>query len=257
MNYYVVDAFTDKLFSGNPAGVCVLDEIITDEIMQKIAFENNLSETAFIYKDGVKYRLRWFTPSFEIDLCGHATLAAAFIVLNYIEPDLNKIEFETQSGVLSVKRKENLYEMIFPKRVPQQVIPTPKIIELLGFQPVELYSEWDLYAVMKNEQEVRDYVPDYAKLKKLSSWLGIVITARGNEADFVSRYFCPELMLEDPVTGSTHSTLAPIWSDKLEKEKLSAKQVSARSGTLYCEVYGDNVKISGNAILYSKGKTFI
>lgn len=257
MNYYVVDAFTNKLFSGNPAGVCVLDEIITDEIMQKIAFENNLSETAFIYKNGDKYRLRWFTPSFEIDLCGHATLAAAFIVFNYIEPDLNKVEFKTLSGMLSVTRKENLYEMIFPKRVPQQVISTPDIVTLLGFQPVELYSERDLYAVMKNEQEVREYVPDYAKLKELSHWLGIVITAKGNEADFVSRYFCPELMFEDPVTGSTHSTLAPIWSDKLEKEKLSAKQVSRRGGTLYCEVYDNNVKISGNAILYSKGNISI
>lgn len=253
INYYVVDAFADVPFRGNPAGVCVLDKVLSDDIMKKIASENNLSETAFIYKRGDKYNLRWFTPSFEIDLCGHATLASAFVVFNYMECGINKIEFETVSGVLSVVRKENLYEMTFPKRIAKNITPTSDIIDLLGFEPLELYSDRDLYAVMKDEQEVRDYFPDYTKLKKLNVWLGIVITARGNGVDFVSRYFCPELMIEDPVTGSAHSTLIPIWHDKLGKEKLLAKQLSHRGGTLHCEHCSHNVKISGSAVIYSTG----
>ena len=138
MDYYVVDAFTNKLFRGNPACICVLEKILTDEVLQKIAFENNLSETAFIYKNGTNYKLRWFTPSFEIDLCGHATLAAAFIVFNYIDCNLDKVKFETVSGVLSVIRKGDLYEMTFPKRIPQNILPTPDIMELLGYEPLEL-----------------------------------------------------------------------------------------------------------------------
>ncbi|MEY8391153.1 PhzF family phenazine biosynthesis protein [Lachnospiraceae bacterium 45-W7] len=257
MDYYIVDAFTDKLFSGNPACVCVLEEALTDEVMQNIAFENNLSETAFIYKNGTNYKLRWFTPSFEIDLCGHATLAAAFVVFNRIGCDSDKVDFETASGVISVIRKGDLYEMTFPKRIAQSIMPKPDIAELLSFEPLELYSERDLYVIMENEEEVKHYIPDYAKLKKLNSWLGIVITAKGNHTDFVSRYFCPELMVEDPVTGSSHSTLVPIWSKKLGKNKLLAKQLSRRGGILYCECCNDNIKISGNAVIYSKGSILL
>ena len=217
MDYYVVDAFTNKLFRGNPACICVLEKILTDEVLQKIAFENNLSETAFIYKNGTNYKLRWFTPSFEIDHCGHATLAAAFIVFNYIDCNLDKVKFETVSGVLSVIRK----------------------------------------GVMNNEEEVKNYIPDYTKLKKLKSWLGVVITAKGNNADFVSRYFCPELMMEDPVTGSSHSTLVPIWSNKLGKNKFLAKQLSKRGGMLHCECCSENIKISGKAVIYAKGSILI
>ena len=239
MDYYVVDAFTNKLFRGNPACICVLEKILTDEVLQKIAFENNLSETAFIYKNGTNYKLRWFTPSFEIDLCGHATLAAAFIVFNYIDCNLDKVKFETVSGVLSVIRKGDLYEMTFPKRIPQNILPTPDIMELLGYEPLE------------------NYIPDYTKLKKLKSWLGVVITAKGNNADFVSRYFCPELMMEDPVTGSSHSTLVPIWSNKLGKNKFLAKQLSKRGGMLHCECCSENIKISGKAVIYAKGSILI
>lgn len=257
MDYYVVDAFTDKLFSGNPACICVLEKSISDEVMQNIACENNLSETAFIYKNGKNYQLRWFTPSFEIDLCGHATLAAAFIVFNQIDCSLDKVNFETVSGVLSVIRKGSFYEMVFPKRTAQNMIQKPEIMELLNFEPHELYSERDLYVIMHSEEDVKNYIPDYAKLKKLNSWLGIVITAKGDQVDFVSRYFCPELMMEDPVTGSAHSTLVPIWSSKLGKNKLSAKQLSKRGGTLYCECCKNHIKISGSAVLYSKGSIFL
>lgn len=253
MNYYVVDAFADETFGGNPAGVCILDRELSDDIMQKIAFENNLSETAFLYKKGSKYNLRWFTPSFEIDLCGHATLASAFVVFNYIEHDINSVDFETISGVLRVLKKEDLYEMTFPKRMAKNISLTSNIVDLLGVKPLELYSERDLYVVMNDEQEVRNYIPNYTKLKQLNSWLGIVITAKGNNSDFVSRYFCPELMIEDPVTGSSHSTLVPMWSAKLGKKKLLAKQLSKRGGTLYCECCDDNIKISGNAVIYLTG----
>lgn len=257
MDYYVVDAFTDKLFGGNPACICISEKLLPDEIMQKIAFENNLSETAFIYKSGENYNLRWFTPSFEIDLCGHATLAAAFILFNHIECNLDKIDFETVSGILSVTRKENLYEMTFPKRIAQNIMPQPDIVKLLDFEPLELYSERDLYVIMSDEEEVKNYIPDYIKLKELNSWLGIVITAKGNNVDFVSRYFCPELMAEDPVTGSAYSTLVPIWSNKLGKNRLLAKQLSQRGGTLYCECCSNNIKISGNAVIYSKGSILL
>lgn len=257
MDYYVVDAFTDKLFCGNPACICVLEQMLPDEVMQKIAFENNLSETAFIYKSGTNYKLRWFTPSFEIDLCGHATLAAAFVVFHYIDCNSDKVDFETVSGVLSVAQKGNLYEMTFPKRIAQNMAPKPDIAELLDFEPLELYSERDLYVIMSDEEEVKNYIPDYTKLKKLNSWLGIVITAKGKNADFVSRYFCPELMMEDPVTGSAHSVLVPIWSHKLEKNKLLAKQLSKRGGTLYCECCSNSIKISGNAVIYSKGRIYL
>lgn len=231
----------------------MLDKVLSDDVMKKIASENHLSETAFIYKSGDNYNLRWFTPSFEIDLCGHATLASAYVVFNYIEYGINKINFDTVSGVLSVVRKENLYEMTFPKRIAQNITPTSDMIELLGFKPFELYSERDLYAVMNDEQEVRNYIPDYTKLKRLNFWLGIVITARGNSVDFVSRYFCPELRMEDPVTGSSHSTLIPLWYDKLGKKKLLARQLSERGGTLHCENCKYHVKISGSAVIYSTG----
>ncbi len=257
MDYYIVDAFTDKLFGGNPACICILEKIFPDEVMQNIASENNLSETAFICKNGTNYKLRWFTPSFEIDLCGHATLAAAFVVFNYIGCNLDKVDFETVSGTISVIRKGDLYEMAFPKRIAQKIIPQPEIIELLSFEPLELYSGRDLYVIMSSEEEVKNYIPDYMKLKKLNSWLGIVITAKGNHTDFVSRYFCPELMVEDPVTGSSHSTLVPIWSNKLGKDKLLAKQLSRRGGILYCECCNDKIKISGNAVIYSKGSILL
>lgn len=254
MKYYVVDAFTNKVFQGNPAGVCVLDEILPDTLMQQIAAEHNLSETAFVCRQEDGYHLRWFTPGFEIDLCGHATLATAFVVFHFLEPDLREVSFTTVSGTLTVERKGGLYEMSFPQRLPKRMDVTPEYIGILGVEPLELYSERDLYVILESEQQVREYIPNYDTWKQLDQWLGIVITAEGENSDFVSRYFCPELNMEDPVTGSTHSTLIPLWSRKLNKDKLLAQQVSARGGTLYCKMGIDDVKISGGAVLYLAGE---
>lgn len=257
MKYYVADAFTDEIFKGNPAGICVLEDIIPDETMQKIAFENNLSETAFLRKTDNTYSLRWFTPTFEIDLCGHATLASAFIVMTYLEPTVNTVTFDTMSGAITVKRKGEAFEMSFPVRIPKKIPVTDDISEALGFVPKEVYSERDLYILTDSQADVESYIPDYDKLKKLDKWLGIVITSKGNNCDFVSRFFCPELKLEDPVTGSSHSTLVPLWSEKLGKSEMTARQLSKRSGTLYCKLCPDCVKLSGKAALYLSGEIFI
>ena len=254
MKYYVVDSFADEVFKGNPAGVCVLDGEIASELMQNIAMENNLSETAFTYKVGERYKLRWFTPGFEINLCGHATLATAYVIFEFVEPKRKIVEFETLSGVLTVERKGELYEMSFPKLMPEKIAVTDDMIAALGVAPVEAYSERDLYVVLENEEAVKAFVPDYAKLCTLEKWLGIVVTAKGGDSDFVSRYFCPELDLEDPVTGSSHSSLVPLWSAKLGKDIMVAKQLSKRGGVLYCENSADRVKISGRAALYMRGE---
>lgn len=254
MKYYIADAFAEQHFKGNPAGVCILDEPLPDDIMQKIAAENNFSETAFVLKNGEKYNLRWFTPTFEIDLCGHATLASAFIVMNFVEPNLSEVSFDTQSGELVVRRRDDMYEMLFPERIPQKIEVTSEITEALGLAPDELYSGRDLYAVVRNEAAVREYSPDFEKLQRLDKWLGIAVTAKGEKADFVSRFFCPELKTEDPVTGSAHSSLVPLWSKKLGKNVFIAEQLSQRGGRLYCERTEGSVKISGKAVLYLKGE---
>lgn len=254
MKYYMIDGFTNENFKGNPAGVCVLETALSVERMQQIAAEHNLTETAFLLKADRGYQLRWFTPAFEIDLCGHATLASAFVVFQYLEPELIEVEFHTMSGTLTVVRKWNLYEMSFPQRLPKKINITLEAIAIFGSNSLELYSDRDLYVVMETERQVRGYVPDYNDLKCFKNWLGVVITAKGEDADFVSRYFCPELTLEDPVTGSTHSTLIPMWSKRLKKKTLVAKQLSARGGTLYCEMGETDVKISGEAVLYMTGE---
>ena len=254
MKYYMVDAFTQEVFKGNPAGVCIVEEPLSDIQMQAIAKENNLSETAFVSRCGGKYFLRWFTPAFEIDLCGHATLATAYVIFNYVQPELQEISFETMSGVLTVVKQEEQYEMSFPKRLPKAITISSEIVENVGVEPVEVYADRDLYILLKDEQSVKDYVPDYEKLRKLKQWLGLVVTAPGENSDFVSRYFCTELFLEDPVTGSTHSSLIPLWSEKQGKNRLLAQQLSERGGILYCEMGEECVKITGNAVLYLKGE---
>lgn len=254
MEYYIVDAFTSNLFKGNPAGVCVLDKRLPLELMQKIAEENNLPETAFIVKDKENYELRCFTPKAEIDLCGHATLAAAYIISNFIDSNVQKIEFVTQSGNLKVTRNGNLYEMIFPKIMPTEIELSPQQIDLIGCIPNTIYSSRDLILLLNSEQEVINYAPNYANLRKLTDWLGIIITARGSDTDFVSRYFCPELDSEDPVTGSSHCNLIPYWAKKLGKSKMVAAQLSNRGGIIQCELLEDNtVKISGEAVLFMQG----
>lgn len=253
MDYYIVDAFSGELFRGNPTGVCVLEREIPAELMQKIAFENNLSETAFVLKRGDRYWLRWFTPGFEIDLCGHATLAAAHVIASYVEPGTRRIEFETKSGILTVEKNGSLYEMTLPSRPPKKIDCTDSIADILGFTPEELYSERDLYAVVKSEREVSAFSPDYGGLKRLDGWLGLVLTAPTVDGDFVSRYFCPSLQLEDPVTGSSHASLVPLWRGKTGRARFVARQLSQRGGVLHCAYAGEKVKVSGEATLYLKG----
>ncbi|KOF57537.1 phenazine biosynthesis protein [Clostridium sp. DMHC 10] len=255
MKYYVVDAFADEVFKGNPAGVCVLDNPIDDSTMQKIAGENNLSETAFVVKNGNSYNLRWFTPRAEIDLCGHATLGTSYVISNYVDIGIENMTFNTASGTLKVKRNGDLYEMDLPLREPKKIELSHEIIsEAIGVGPIEIYLSRDLFVVLETEKQVEELTPNFSKMIKLENGLGVIVTARGIDVDFVSRCFYPKLDVnEDPVTGSAHSNLIPFWSQRLNKDVMVAKQLSARGGKLYCKVAGDRVKISGKAVLYMMG----
>lgn len=257
MKYYVVDAFTDKIFKGNPAGVCLLEERISDEIMQKIAFENNLPETAFLLKEKDKYYLRWFTPEVEIDLCGHATLGTAYVMMALVEPNLKRIAFETQSGTLSVERDEDIFIMNFPSRMPQPVTKDKLLEEALGCKVLETYLSRDLVVVVENEETVQNLDINIDLMRKISKDIafGVIVTAKGSSCDFVSRFFAPNAgVIEDPVTGSSHSTLIPFWSKRLDKTKMIAKQLSPRGGTLICEDLGERVSIGGKATCYLSGE---
>ncbi|WHY64512.1 PhzF family phenazine biosynthesis protein [Neobacillus sp. SuZ13] len=252
MKYYVVDAFAEKVFEGNPAGVCIMNDWISDEIMQKIAIENNLSETAFAVKEEKIYRLRWFTPGGEINLCGHATLATAYVILNFVENQVESVQFDTLSGVLTVNKIGDLYELDFPVVSSEKLPVTEQMIEALGVVPTEAYLNRDLVLVLESEKAVKNADPDFSKLEKLPEGLGVCITAKGNDCDFVSRGFFPKLKVnEDPVTGSLHCCLIPFWSERLEKREMVAKQLSNRGGTLYCKLEGTRVRMAGKAALYS------
>lgn len=252
MKYFVVDAFAEKVFEGNPAGVCIMNEWISDELMQKIAIENNLSETAFAVKESNHYRLRWFTPGGEINLCGHATLATAFIILNQYEKQVETVHFDTLSGELTVNKKGDLYELDFPSVSSEEILATEQMITALGVVPKESYLNRDLVFVLESEEEVRNVSPNFAKLESLPEGLGVCVTAKGSEYDFVSRAFFPKLKVnEDPVTGSLHCSLIPYWAKRLEKQELVARQLSSRGGTLYCKHEDTRVKMAGKAVLYS------
>lgn len=252
MKYYVVDAFAEQVFEGNPAGICIMDQWISNDLMQKIAAENNLSETAFAVKEREHYQLRWFTPVEEIDLCGHATLATAYIIANYYEPDADRFTFQTLSGELVVLKKGELYEMDFPSRMPEPFTLTQEMVEALGVTPVETYLSRDLMFVLEREEQVRNITPDFSKLKNLPDGLGVSVTAKGTKFDFVSRSFFPKLSVnEDPVCGSAHCNFIPFWAGRLGKNELLARQLSSRGGTLHCRLEGDRVKISGTAVLYA------
>ena len=222
--------------------------------MQKIAFENNLAETAFLRSEDGRYSLRWFTPTVEVDLCGHATLAAAFVLMNFVNPEMKSVDFYTSSGILTVFRDENLYIMDFPRRKPSP-IDSPLLLEkALGCRVLETHISRDLLVLVDNEDCIKNLRPDIELLQKIDDGFAVIVTAGGEDCDFVSRFFAPKAGVnEDPVTGSSHSTLIPFWSERLDKRKLTAKQLSKRGGTLYCEDLGDRVKISGNAICYLKG----
>lgn len=257
LKIFQVDAFTKKIFGGNPAAICPLDEWIDAELMQKIALENNLSETAFLVKKDGFYELRWFTPTFEIDLCGHATLASAFVIYEVLNSAEDLLKFETKSGLLTVEKKNDLLILDFPSR-PAERSETPKgLIEAIGGTPKEILKSRDYLMVYESEEEIRALNPNFAELLKIDAH-AVIATAQGKECDFVSRFFAPEVgVFEDPVTGSAHCTLIPYWAAKLGKTELFAKQVSARGGELFCELEGDRVKIGGHAVLYLKGEICI
>lgn len=254
MKYFIVDAFADKLFEGNQAGVCLLDEWIDDKTMQSIAAENNLAETAFIVKRKDYYDLRWFTPEMEIDLCGHATLASAFVIYNFVDNSEVRMDFHTMSGTLTAEKKGDLFEMNFPARTPRPIPVIPLMEQAIGIPVQGAYLSRDMLLLVDSEQQVKDLLPDLSLISKLPDCFALIVTAKGTTADFVSRFFAPNASIpEDPVTGSSHSTLIPFWAEKLKKDKMIAKQLSKRGGTLYCENINDRVIIAGRAVLYLQG----
>ena len=257
MKQYVVDAFTDEVFSGNPAAVCITKEWLSDDLMMNITRENNLSETAFDVKERDRYKLRWFTPGGEIDLCGHATLATAFVIMNYYDTHLEEVAFDTLSGVLTVKKKQDLYEMDFPayELKPKEV--TSAMEDAIGARPVEAYMGRDLLCIFESEDVVRGLSPDMEKLKALDGLL-LQVTAKGREYDCVSRSFAPKLNVpEDPVCGSGHCHIVPYWAKKEGKDDIIACQASRRGGILYCGIEADRVKLAGKAALYSEAELFV
>lgn len=255
MKQFIVDAFTDEVFKGNPAAVCLPDRPVTDETMQKIATENNLSETAFIAKERDEYLLRWFTPKDEIDLCGHATLASAFIVLNILERDQDKVVFNTKSGKLTVTQKGDLYEMDFPAYELEKVEVTEEMEEAVGGKPLEAYMGRDLVLVMDEDFDIEGAKSDMDKIEKLDGLI-VHITKKGTgDYDCISRSFAPKLLVdEDPVCGSGHCHISVYWSKILGKSDILAYQASPRTGILHTRVEGDRVFLAGEAVLYSRGQ---
>ena len=255
MKLYQIDAFTKEIFSGNPAAVCPLEEWLSEEIMQKIAAENNLAETAFYVKKGKKHEIRWFTPTVEVDLCGHATLATAYVLFNYENHIGDSITFYShRSGELTVTKEGDLLSLNFPTDTFEAIELTNQVTEALNITPqLAFKGKTDYMFLFKNEEEVLNTKPNFEKLSKIEA-RGIIITAKGNTTDFVSRFFGPRSgMNEDPVTGSAHTTLIPYWAKELNKTKLTALQLSDRRGYLECELLEDRVRISGYAKCYLIG----
>ncbi len=251
---YQVDAFANKAFEGNPAAICPLKKWLPDELMQKIAAENNLSETAYFVPAETGYEIRWFTPVHEVNLCGHATLAAAYILFNFLNYKENKILFLSKSGILTVERNDSWLEMNFPSQEPVICSVPEKILKAFEIAPVECLKSEDYIIVFKNEEEVLKAKPNLLMLSELDL-RGVIITAEGSRYDFVTRFFAPKYGInEDPVTGSAFTQLIPYWSKKLGKKGMFAKQVSTRGGEVSCFDLNDRVCISGKAIMYMIGK---
>ncbi|MGB8951232.1 MAG: PhzF family phenazine biosynthesis protein [Candidatus Aminicenantales bacterium] len=251
---YQVDAFTDKLFSGNPAAVCPLEKWLDSGLMQNIAAENNLSETAFFVKEGDHYHIRWMTPTSEVNLCGHATLASAFVIFNHIEKGLEKIVFHSRSGELIVTREGDLMSLDFPANKPVPQKPPEALLKAFPVRPQEVLFKRTYLVVFSSEDEIKAMKPDIKKFLEVETH-GVIITARGKSVDFVSRFFAPDVGIdEDPVTGYAHTLLIPYWAEKLNKTKLQALQLSRRGGELFCVHAGNRVQISGKAVLYLKGE---
>jgi PhzF family phenazine biosynthesis protein len=254
---YQIDAFASRPFAGNPAAVVPLTAWLPDDLMQAIAGENNLSETAFFAPEGDGHRIRWFTPACEVDLCGHATLASAFVLFTELEPRRSTVTFQSRSGPLSVSRKGDLLVLDFPSRPPVPALPMPGLAEALGAVPLEVWRSRDVLVVLDSEASVRSLSPDMTALGLFDEF-AIIVTAPGQEADFVSRFFAPcQGVPEDPVTGSAHATLVPFWAERLGRTSLRALQVSARGGELFCEAKGDRVAISGKAVKVLEGTFFL
>ena len=256
---YQVDTFTEKLFGGNPAAVCPLNEWLDDSLLQKIAMENNLSETAFYVKRDELYEIRWFTPKSEVDLCGHATLASAFVLFNIEGYSNDYICFYShRSGVLNVSKKSNEFLLDFPVDEFKCMAITDEIVSCFNKRPIEVYrGKTDYMLVFEKESDIVDMQPQIENISRLHA-RGVIITAKGETVDFVSRFFAPqEGIIEDPVTGSAHTTLTPYWTEKLNKVALSAIQLSDRKGYLQCKLLGNRVEISGQAKLYLMGEIFI
>lgn len=256
---YQVDAFTDKLFGGNPAAVCPLAAWLSDDMLQKIAMENNLAETAFYVQQGERYEIRWFTPMVEVDLCGHATLAAAYVLFHCEGYGGEAIGFYSpRSGALNVSRSSDWLTLDFPVDVYHSTPVSDDIINCFDRLPLEAYKgKTDYMLVYEKEADIRDIVPQFDAISKLEG-RGVIITAKGEQVDFASRFFAPQSgIIEDPVTGSAHTTLTPYWAEKLDKTALSAIQLSERKGYLQCKFKGERVEISGQAKLYLAGEIFI
>ncbi len=251
---FQIDAFARKAFHGNPAAVMPLEDWLPDDLLQSIARENNLSETAFFVPEGDAFRIRWFTPVTEVDLCGHATLASAWVILNELFPEWDGVRFVSQSGPLSVRREGEFYLLDFPSRPPVRTEIPSGLAEALGVTVLEAWQSRDLVAVLEDEASVRNLKPDFTALAKLDAF-AVVVTAAGETCDFVSRFFVPkEGIPEDPVTGSAHSTLIPFWAERLGRDRLLARQLSARGGELLCGLVGDRVAIGGTAVKVLEGE---
>lgn len=257
---YQVDAFADELFRGNPAAVCVLDSWLPEAIMQKIALENNLAETAFLVKDGDRFLIRWFTPELEVDLCGHATLASAFVLFQYYDVKDASLElYSSRSGKLFVTRETDGYLTLnFPSDELVEAAEVPHLIDSLGSQPIKIFKgKTDYMLIYEKQKEVEELTPNFFLLDKVPA-RGVIVTAPGKEVDFISRFFAPQCGIsEDPVTGSAHTSLTPYWAEILGKNKLVAKQLSSRGGTILCEYLGDRVKISGKVVPYLEGEIIL
>jgi predicted PhzF superfamily epimerase YddE/YHI9 len=252
--YYHIDSFTSTPFAGNPAGVCPLDTWLPDATLQKIAAENNLSETAFFVPAEDHYELRWFTPTIEVDLCGHATLASGYVLTQHLGYTGNVIHFESKSGTLLVERQGDILTLDFPSRPGEKRATPEALVRGLGNNPKEVYLARDYLAVFPSQAEVVAIQPNQDQLALLEC-LGIIVTAPGEGVDFVSRFFAPRAGIpEDPVTGSSHCTLIPYWVKRLGKTKLNARQLSIRGGELFCSLVGERVKIGGHAVTYMKGE---
>lgn len=256
---YQVDAFATEVFKGNPAAIIPLENWLDESLMQQIAMENNLSETAFIVKEDEHYSIRWFTPEYEIDLCGHATLASAYVIKTFLEPHIREITFTTQkAGLLKTTAREGVYTLDFPARMPVPTNVPKNLVESLGVtNVVEVLRSRDYFVVLPNEEAVQNVEPDYNLMKQLDT-IGVIVTAKGTSADVVSRCFYPGAGIpEDPVTGSAHCNIIPYWSSKLGTAKIFAKQLSPRGGDLHCELAGDRVLMSGRCVLFLKGEVYV